>query len=120
MGTNDADAFLTDPNDSTLTKRYDEITGFVTNPFTEQAVTTSDSGGGDGGDGGTDDDDGTDRGELTEAEQKLLEKLQSLFPDNCKFGNHRIDVNVIQSETVSIKRVATVPICIIEKNWKEF
>ncbi len=124
VGTTDADAFLTDPDDDTLTKRFREIQGFVTNPFTEQAVTTSGSSdgddGGDGGDGGTGDDDGTDRGELTEAERELMEKLQSLFPDNCKFGNHRIDVNVIQSETVSIERVATVPICIIEKNWKEF
>ena len=114
VGTTDADAFLPDPLDSTVLKRYHEIEGFVTNPFTEQAVTTT---------SGTPDDSSDDkssRDTLTEAEEKLMQKLQSLFPPNCKFGNHRIDVNVIQSESVSLKRVATVPICIIEKNWKEF
>jgi len=114
VGTTDADAFLQDPNDATLLKRYHKIDGFVTNPFTEQAVTTT------SGSNDNKDDNTADRDKLTAAEEKLLEKLQSLFPPNCKFGNHRIDVNVIESESVSLKRVATVPICIIEKNWKEF
>ncbi|MGD2115186.1 MAG: PilC/PilY family type IV pilus protein, partial [Acidobacteriota bacterium] len=111
LGTVDADAFLeTDSG----TSRFAEVEGqFVTSPFTEQALTDNPIGS--GGDG---DEDPTPADPLDEAEQRLMEKLIELFPEECKFGNHRIDVKVIADNT-EIQRIAAVPICIVEKNWKE-
>ncbi len=111
LGTTDADRFLTQADGTTPTRFHEIPNQFVTSPFTEQAVTRSQ------------DTSGTGTGDqvadaLTESEQKLLENLKSLFPKNCKFGNHRIDIKVIRADT-KLERVATVPICIIEKNWKE-
>ncbi len=109
VGTTDADAFI---DDAGVLKRYFKIEGsFVTSPFTEQVVGSSVTG--DPSDPTT-----TQDTPLSETEQKLMEKLMALFPDKCKFGNQRIDVKVIRDDT-KLERIAPVPICIIEKNWKE-
>ena len=108
VGTTDADAFI---DNSGILQRYFSIQDrFVTSPFTEQVVGRSD---GDGSSSDTPEDD-----PLTETELKLEKKLMELFPDKCKFGNQRIDVKVIRDDT-QLERIAPVPICIIEKNWKE-
>lgn len=109
VGTTDADAFLEDPDTGVLTRSYDIQGQFVTSPFTEQAVTTVTTG-----------EDGTtvEADPLSDAEKQLMQKLMELFPEQCKFGNHRIDIKVVQANS-EIQRIATVPICIIEKNWKE-
>jgi len=110
VGTTDGDAFLEDPITGALVRSFDIKGQFVTSPFTEQAVTTV-----------TTSQDGSTQVEadpLTDAEKKLTQKLMELFPQECKFGNHRIDIKVVQANS-EIQRIATVPICIIEKNWKE-
>ena len=50
---------------------------------------------------------------------KVMSELRKLFPSNCKFANYRLDVKTLASDT-GIIHIAPVPICIIEKNWKEF
>lgn len=111
VGTTDADAFL-DVNG--VLQRYHEIQGFVTNPFTEQAVNLTAASG-----SGTPDPTQPPPPPFTDSELKLMEKLKANFPEDCKFGNHRIDVKVISSDQVKVERIAPVPICIIESNWKE-
>jgi Tfp pilus tip-associated adhesin PilY1 len=91
--------------------RFMEVTGFVTEPFTEQGLSKNQEGTGDP-------DDGPDADELTEREREMMEDFQSLMPANCKFGNHRIDIKLIAADT-RLERIAAVPICIIEKNWLE-
>jgi hypothetical protein len=48
-----------------------------------------------------------------------MNKLKTLFPRNCKFANYRIDIKTIAADT-GVYLIAPVPICIIEKNWKEY
>jgi len=115
VGTTDADAFLEDPVTGALTRSYNIEGNFVTNPFTEQAVTSTTSADTDG-DGVPDTT--VEADPLSEAEKKLAQKLMELFPKECKFGNHRIDIKVVREDS-EIQRIAAVPICIVEKNWKE-
>jgi hypothetical protein len=109
VATTSANPFL-ETVDATPT-RFLEVSGFVTEPFTEQGVTRNRT---------ADDTNGTSptADDLTEREEKVMESLQSLFPETCKFGNHRIDIKLIAADT-RLERIAAVPICIIEKNWKE-
>lgn len=111
VGTSDADAFLTVSGNL---QRYREIQGFVTNPFTEQSIHSALSGEDDGGDGGEGEED-----EDACFDEALVRKLMALFPSQCKFGTHYIDVKLIRSETVGLECLAQVPVCIVEKNWKE-
>lgn len=91
--------------------RYKEVANFVTNPFTEvgQNKNATTSG----------DDTGTDTDTLNADEIAVMEALKELFPDNCRFANYRIDIKTIAADT-SLQRIAPVPVCIIEKNFKEF
>lgn len=91
--------------------RFMEVTGFVTEPFTEQGLSKNQEATGDP-------EDGPNADELTEREREMMEQFQSLMPANCKFGNHRIDIKLIAADT-RLERIAAVPICIIEKNWLE-
>ncbi len=88
--------------------RYLEVSGaFVSNPFTEIGY----SSGGGGGGGSSDD--------LTDDEKEVMEAIKALFPPNCRFTNQRVDVKLVASDT-RIQRIAAVPVCVIEKNWREF
>ncbi len=49
----------------------------------------------------------------------VMNELKRLFPDNCRFANYRIDIKTISADT-GILHIAPVPVCIIEKNWREF
>jgi hypothetical protein len=91
-------------------KRFMEVTGFVTEPFTEQGLSQNQV--------PNDPNQGPNADELTEREKEMMENFQSLMPANCKFGNHRIDIKLIAADT-HLERIAAVPICIIEKNWME-
>jgi hypothetical protein len=48
-----------------------------------------------------------------------MNTLKSLYPTNCKFTNYRIDIKTIAADT-GLVCIAPVPICIVEKNWREF
>ncbi len=90
--------------------RYAVVNDFVTNPFTEDrslkaASATSGSGG------------GTEICD-TDTMNQLRTSLMSLFPSNCKFGNQTIDIKTVSSKT-ALFCIAPVPVCMIEKNWRE-
>jgi hypothetical protein len=90
--------------------RYNVAPTFVTNPFAEpgqskQARTSSD-------DDRTADD-------LSVNMQKVMETLKELFPPQCKFANYRVDIKTVAADT-SLQFIAPVPVCLIERNWKEF
>jgi hypothetical protein len=90
--------------------RYLDIGTFVTEPYTEQGQNKNPNA--NSGSGSTADN-------LDANLIAVMEKLKTLFPANCKFANYRIDIKSIVGDT-GIKFIAPVPICIVEKNWKEF
>ena len=94
-------------------KRYFNVSTFVTNPYTEQGQTRNPE------DTGHDADDFGPVG--SDEAQRLLgvmESLKTLFPSNCKFSNYRIDIKTISADT-GVVFIAPVPICMVEKNWKD-
>jgi hypothetical protein len=92
--------------------RFTQIRDFVTDPYTEQGLTKNPA---------------LAATTTRNADQfptgshlaDVLKNLQKLFPPNCKFGNFRIDVKTLSSDT-GVVFIAPVPVCIIQKNWKEF
>jgi len=48
-----------------------------------------------------------------------MEELKTLFPNECRFANYRIDIKTIASDT-GVVFIAPVPVCLMERNWKEF
>ncbi|MFL6194722.1 MAG: pilus assembly protein [Thermoanaerobaculia bacterium] len=117
VSTVNGDPFLTDSAGGVV--RNMQIRDFVTNPFTEAGLTKN-TGGGTGGSGG-----GGTGGTSTPSEicdqptqQKLKESLKKLFPVNCKFSNQTVDIKTISSDT-RLFCIAPVPVCTIEKNWRE-
>ena len=89
--------------------RWFDIADFVTEPYVEQSATKNPErpGGGDTAD------------DLDADQLAIMEELKTLFPSNCKFANYRLDIKTLSSDT-GIHLIAPVPICIVEKNWKEF
>ncbi len=51
--------------------------------------------------------------------QAMISAIEKLSPSNCRFSNASISVTLWQ-HTGSPSCAAAVPVCIIEKNWKEF
>ncbi len=90
--------------------RSKEIPTFVTNPFAEPGTTKQ------AGDSNSTQKTADD---LTPDLIKVMDSLKALFPAQCKFANYRIDVKTIAADT-SLQFIAPVPVCIIERNWKEF
>lgn len=97
------------PNTSGALTRYKAIAQFVTQPFTEPGSNKNQPPGGSG----------TNADTLTPDDIKVMNIIKGLFPRECKFANYRVDVKTIASDT-SVQRIAPVPMCVIEKNWKEF
>ncbi len=100
---------------SSLVRSF-QISGFVTNPYTEARQTKNTTPtGGTGGSGGS----GTTV-EVCDSltQQRLKESLKSLFPINCKFGSQTIDIKTISSDT-RLFCIAPVPVCTLDKNWRE-
>ncbi len=86
-----------------------EVSTSVSNPFTEPGGSKNPEVGG----GGTTADD------LDQGLRDIMESLKALFPKNCKFANYRIDVKTVAADT-TIRFIAPIPVCIVDKNWKEF
>jgi hypothetical protein len=86
------------------------IADFVTEPYIEPSATKNP--GNEGNEGGNADD-------LSADHIAIMEELKKLFPSNCKFANYRLDVKTLSSDT-GIHMIAPIPICIVEKNWKEY
>ncbi|MDX1645395.1 MAG: hypothetical protein R3244_13660, partial [Thermoanaerobaculia bacterium] len=89
--------------------RWFDIADFVTEPYIEQSATKNPDSGNEGG----------NADELTADHLAIMDELKKLFPQNCKFANYRLDIKTLSSDT-GIHLIAPIPICIVEKNWKEF
>ena len=46
-------------------------------------------------------------------------EMKKLFPSNCRFANHTINIKAVRDDT-GIEFLATVPVCTVETNWKDF
>ena len=96
---------------SGLRSRYILTDDFVTSPFTEQAQTKNPPGA---------DADRKTADQLTDPLREIMNELRGLFPPSCRFQEgYRIDIKARASDTGMIF-IAPVPICVIEKNFKEW
>ncbi len=109
INTTNANPFIENTTTMSL-ERHLTVSSFVTNPFTERSVNKNDGSG--GGGGPTADD-------LSASEAAVMEALKGLFPRSCRFANYGIDIKTITAET-AVQRIARVPVCLVEKNWKDF
>ena len=73
--------------------------------------------GGTGGTGGTGGSGGSGTLDLTQ--QQIIDQVKQLMPSRCKFGNQWISINGSGSDTIQ-QRYGSVPICVIEQNFKEW
>lgn len=88
-------------------KRFWTVDDFVTDPYTELSVTKNE-----GSDPGGDD-------ELTPELIDLREELKALYPEDCEFANYDIHLKTLRSDT-GVFFIAPIPVCLVEKNWREF
>jgi hypothetical protein len=51
--------------------------------------------------------------------QSVVVQIEKLMPSTCRFSNALISINLGQTSGQT-QCVAAVPVCMIEKNWKEF
>jgi len=101
------DENINDPNDLI---RYLTVSGLVSAPFTEQAQTKNPP--------PAQDVDTID--DLTGRLKYVRDRLKLQFPDNCTFPpGYRTDVKTRGSGT-EISFIAPVPICVVEKSFREF
>jgi hypothetical protein len=105
--TTNANSVLQDVNGNA--SRFLQLSTFVTEPYTEQGLNKNPN------PNSTD----TTLDQLSAAQINVMNKLKTLFPANCKFANHRIDIKAITGDT-GTAFIAAVPVCIVQKNWKEF
>jgi len=113
LSTTNGNPFLTDAGDNLV--RHLTVSQFVTSPFTEQGLTKNVSSSSGGGPNPS-----TPPQEIcdTPTQQRLKESLKKLFPVNCKFSNQTVDIKTISADT-RLLCIAPIPVCTIEKNWKE-
>jgi hypothetical protein len=107
VGTTNAKAFLFTVDGQPT--RYKAVSAFVTSPYTEPGQNkNSDSGSSE-----------PSADALTALEVDVMDNLKQLFPENCKFANYRVDIKTIAADT-RVERIAPIPVCVVEKNWKEY
>jgi hypothetical protein len=107
VNTTNANALLED--DAGQSVRSVQTANYVSNPFAETGTSKGiDSG-----------DDGDTADDLSQRHLDIMESLKALFSTRCKFANYRIDIKTVAADT-SLELIAPVPVCLIEKNWKDF
>jgi Tfp pilus tip-associated adhesin PilY1 len=88
-------------------QRFRLVPEFVTNPYVEQGATKNPA---------------TSNGnnsEVLDATQKaIMNALKKFHPKGTKFANYWISVSGIRSDT-GYERYATIPVGIMQRNWKE-
>ena len=87
-------------------QRYTLVAELPTSPFTEKGVTKNPDPTGNE----------TEEG-IPPALRDLFNELQRLFPPECRFAGHSVNVKTRRSDT-GIHFIAPVPICFVQKNWK--
>jgi Tfp pilus tip-associated adhesin PilY1 len=90
-----------------LPTRFRTVPEFVTNPYVEQGSTKNPGGSG-----------GPNSEILDQTQKNILAELKKFYPPGTKFANYWISVSGIRSDTGYV-RYATIPVGIIERNWKE-
>jgi Tfp pilus tip-associated adhesin PilY1 len=99
--------------DPFMTTREIVVPTYVTNPYTEMGQTRNP------GDESYGDD---DLNKVTAEEKdrllRVMDSLKALLPGNCKFSTMRRDIKTVSADT-GVVFIAPVPICIIEKNWRD-
>lgn len=88
--------------------RYRVVPEFVTSPYVEQGATKNPN----------DQVPDNNSEKLTAEQLEIMATLKKFFPAGTKFGNYWISVSGIRSDT-GYERYATIPIGIIQRNWKE-
>ena len=91
--------------------RFRAVPDLVTEPFTEVGPIKNAVDSSNGGDPTADD--------LSDNLREVMETLKSVFPDSCRFANYTINVKALRSDT-GVEFIAPVPVCITQRNWKEF
>jgi Tfp pilus tip-associated adhesin PilY1 len=56
---------------------------------------------------------------ITTAVADMMTQVSKLMPSNCRFTTKRINISVTDTYDVT-HQAGAVPVCVIEKNWKEF
>ncbi|MCZ6507600.1 MAG: hypothetical protein O7A04_06085, partial [Acidobacteria bacterium] len=111
--TANADGLLADDediNDPSQLVRFLSVSGLVSSPFTEQAQTKNPP-----PPGGTSTID-----DLSPRLEYIRDRLEGQFPENCTFPpGYRLDVKTRNSST-GITFIAPVPLCLVEKSFREF
>jgi hypothetical protein len=111
--TSNADGLLADDediNDPSQLVRFITVSGLVSSPFTEQSQTKNPP----------PDPDQDIIDDLSARLEYVRDRLKQQFPENCTFPpGYRIDVKTRSSGT-SIDFIAPVPICVVEKSFREF
>ncbi|HKH43146.1 MAG TPA: PilC/PilY family type IV pilus protein [Thermoanaerobaculia bacterium] len=107
VNTTNANSFMVGA-DGQRTK-YFMVSNFVTNPYVEQGPTKNLL---------SDTNTTPTADQMTAGLKQVMAELKKLFPQNCKFTNYRLDIKTISSDT-GVVFIAPVPVCIVEKNWKE-
>jgi Tfp pilus tip-associated adhesin PilY1 len=90
-----------------LLSRFRTVPEFVTNPYVEQGATKNPAETG-----------GANSEQLDDTQLQILNELKKFYPKGTKFANYWISVSGIRSDT-GYERYATIPVGIIERNWKE-
>jgi Tfp pilus tip-associated adhesin PilY1 len=103
---------LQDPGAAGVLSRYKVVSDLVTQPFAEQSQTKNPPS------------DLTDfqYGEelLSTSQRQAMEAIQKLLPPNCKFPpGYRVDLKTRDSKT-GIEWIAPIPLCVMERNFKDF
>jgi len=99
--------------------RFRVVSNFVTNPYTESGTTKNPPGGGGGGGGSTGGGTPMSGSGCDDAtQQEIVAAVKKLFPKGCKFANYTVRVNGLLQNTGQVC-YATIPLCIVEANWKE-
>jgi hypothetical protein len=107
VGTTNGDAFLFDVTGAAT--RYEAVSTFVTSPYSEPGQNKNPQSSSTGDNADT----------LTALEIDVMDHLKELFPESCRFANYRVDIKTIAADT-RVERIAPIPVCLVEKNWKEY
>ncbi len=102
--TGSGDAVLEDPSGRRV--RFTTVPTLVSEPFIEQGSTPN-----------PEDPEAPDPCAGTEEVAELLKN--EIFPAACRYGNYRFNLSTVRADT-GVECLAQIPVCIIEKNWKEF
>ncbi len=95
-------------DDSGTATRSQLVPEFVSNPYVEQTATKNPPGQG-----------GKHSDTLDVNQKRIVETLKKLAPKNARFANFWLSVKAVMSGTGVVTH-ATVPIAIVETNWKDF